>query len=165
MRTKSKVINLFGPMNLSSITISAIIATALSFLIGIQGFLILTFSLVVADWITGVLASRKRKIIAARKTGKKMRRLIESKRLRDSIDKFVVYFLFILISEGVWHTFVDDKTHYLTYLATAYVAYTEYKSIVENVEEVTGMVGGKAILSFVADRIFPNVSKDKERKS
>lgn len=141
-------------MSIQSIMLSGLAGSIATFFVGIQGFLVLSISLVIADWITGVMASRKRKMIEAKKENIKLRRVIESKRLRDTVDKGVSYMLFILASEGICWVFmekIDWQFCPITYIAAAYIAYTEYKSLSENVEEITGMYGMRGVLKLAAD--------------
>lgn len=155
-----------GNMNITSVLISIVIGSFISFFMSVQALLILAFSLIVVDWITGVLASAKQKRIEAAKKNKRLRRVIESKKLRDTIDKLLVYLLLILVSRGIGFTLMGYSTTIspLPYIVAMYITYTEYISILENVEKVTGMTGKKAIKNFLQGKFFPEMDECKDEK-
>jgi len=101
--------------------------TACAFILPIVPFLIMVLMLVTADFFTGIQAAKKRKEI------------INSKGLRRSGTKIIMYFILILLSKGMEDVFFQDVSVPLVYMSSAYVAYTEYISVLENVEEVTGL--------------------------
>lgn len=103
----------------------AITAWVVSFIVPIQSFLIFTVILVFADMISGILAAQYRK------------EKINSKGLRRTITKCISYYLVILCAQGFVKVF--GVTDYLTYAMAFLITITEFKSLVENVEEVTGV--------------------------
>jgi len=86
-------------------------------------FLGLVMALVVADFITGVMAAKERG------------ETITSRGFRRSVEKITLYFIAILAAEGMEKVF---GIPYVTYLVTLLIARTEFKSNIENVEQVTG---------------------------
>jgi len=104
--------------------LSALSATILAFLIPIKQFIILCTCLVIVDAVTGV--------IAARKAGNK----IVSRGFWRTVVKFLVYFLAILSAEGMRVTFEDSIP--LTYVVSFAICVTEFFSVLENVEKITG---------------------------
>ena len=110
----------------------------------IAKFLVITFALVLLDTYTGVRAAKAR--------GESIR----SNGLRRAIDKVVLYFIGILLSEGMIWAFgfplefeVLDKQMSLTYVVAAAICYIEYKSNIENIEDVTGA----KIWDYVGERV------------
>lgn len=96
-----------------------------AFVMPISNFLVIMVALVIADWITGTRAAIKRKEpIVAAKMGK-------------TIEKMALYFIALLLSEGMRRTFVPDFP--ITYITALSISITEFKSNVENIELVTGV--------------------------
>lgn len=105
--------------------LSAIAGWATSFLVPAAPFLGIVVFLVLADWITGVTAAKRR--------GEK----ITSKGFRRTVEKMLLYFISILASEGMRRVFAVNIP--ITYMAALAIAVTEFKSNIENVESVTGV--------------------------
>lgn len=120
------------------VAVSAAVGVALSFIMPIASFLYLMVGSVIVDLITGIRAAKKR--------GEK----ILSGGLGRTIEKFVVYFLAILLAEGIRK--VLSPAIPVTYAVTTIIVVTEFKSVLENVEEVTGT----PILGYLKKK-FPNL--------
>jgi phage-related holin len=103
----------------------AFFAWVASFLTPLAPFLILVICLVFADLYTGLKAARFRK------------ESISSRGLGRTVEKFTLYFIAILASEGL--TVVLLPNVQFAYIAAFTISITEFKSIIENVEEVTGV--------------------------
>lgn len=109
-----------------------------SFLSPVTPFIAIVFFLVVCDLYTGTRAARKR--------GDQ----IHSKGLRRTIEKITLYFIVILLSEGMAYVFKPLGP--ITYIVAFIIALTEFKSNVENVETVTGV----AVWSTIKDKLNIN---------
>lgn len=95
------------------------------FVLPIGHFLAIVIGLVLADWITGIRAAVKRKEpILAAKMGK-------------TIEKTALYFIALLLSEGMRRTFFPAFP--ITYITALSISITEFKSNIENIESVTGV--------------------------
>lgn len=95
------------------------------FVLPISDFLIIMLALVICDWVTGIRAARKRgESIAAAKMGK-------------TIEKMALYFIALLLSEGMRRTFLPEFP--ITYITALSISITEFKSNIENIESVTGV--------------------------
>ncbi len=139
---KNTTMNMFNTILFfwKSYTASALVAWGLSFFLPIAPFLILSFSLVVIDTITGVIAAKHR--------GEK----IVSSKLRGTVQKILLYCLAILAAEGVRVVLMPSIP--VTHLAASAIGLTEFKSIIENVDEATDAGIGKALQSlFSKDKI------------
>ena len=117
--------------------LAAVLGWAMSFILPISDFLILTSALVILDLITGVLAAKRR--------GEK----IQSRALMRTTIKLTLYFAAMLATEGVQYVFAKNIP--LTYITAFTIAITELKSILENVDSGTGSGLTQAII----DRIKP----------
>lgn len=87
-------------------------------------YVILASLFVLGDLVTGVLASHKR--------GEPF----SSRRLIDSVTKFVAYGVFILIASAIEQQFMKEFP--CVKMTTMFVAYIELKSIDENAKDITG---------------------------
>lgn len=114
---------------------SALGAWLFSILLPINSFLIFTIVLVFFDLISGRQAAKVR--------GEEIR----SRGYKRTVEKIVLYFVAILAAEGMRLVFM--KSVPLAYLAAFAIALTEFKSIVENVETVTGV----NVWSFIKDHL------------
>lgn len=120
------------------------------FFIGIQGFLFLLACLVGVDWITGVRASKVRAMRKAKEEGTEVGRILVSGKMRKTVDKLISYLLLVVLSQVVVVVFFGwGVGSPLPYVVSAYICYTEYISILENVEEVTGLKGRKGIIGYL----------------
>lgn len=79
---------------------------------------------ILGDLATGIIASHKR--------GERF----SSKKLLNSVSKFVAYGVFILIASAVEYRFVSGFP--CVKMTTLFVAYIELKSIDENAKDITG---------------------------
>lgn len=118
--------------------ISAVFGWITAFVLPISGFLIFTVFLVFCDLVTGTKAARFRK------------EQINSKGLRRTVEKILLYFIAILASEGMTYVFMKGVP--LSYVTAFAIAITEFKSNIENIEAVTGVNIWKSI----KDRITPS---------
>ena len=75
--------------------------------------------------ISGILAATHRK------------EKIHSKGMRRTITKCISYYLVILAAQGFVNVF--GVTDYLTWAMAFLITITEFKSLIENVEEITGV--------------------------
>lgn len=105
--------------------IGGAIFTTSSFLLPIQGFIYLTASLVTADFITGIIASKKRK------------EKIRADKMINTIYKLIAYSIALIISEGLKIVLLPEIE--VAYFATFYIAATELQSLDENIEHITGI--------------------------
>lgn len=105
--------------------LSALAGWVSSFIVPIGPFLGIVLFLVVADMLTGVRAAVKRK------------ERISASGFRRTVEKFVLYSLAIFLSEGMKQVFLPSVP--VTYATAFAIAITEFKSNVENIENVTGV--------------------------
>jgi hypothetical protein len=96
-----------------------------SFIISVATFLSFTFIIVLVDLYTGRMAAKHRG------------EAIMSSKYRNSVRKYILYMIGILISELFIRTFTLPIP--LTYMVAGVIALTEIKSIFENIETVTGV--------------------------
>jgi len=117
-----------------------------SFILPISHFLIFTVVLVVVDFVTGILAARKRK------------ETLKSRGFSRTVSKVVLYFVAILLANGMDVVFLwnIDAPINFTYLVTGFVCLTEFKSNLENI----GFLTGVDIWKNIAKKI-PNLFKIK----
>ena len=123
--------------------LSAVFGWITSFILPVAPFLSFTSALVLCDLYTGTRAARKR----AEK--------IHSKGLKRTVEKLIVYFIAILLSEGMIRTF--ELPFNITYVVAFAIALTEFKSNIENIEEISGV----NIWTVIRDRIAPPKHKKK----
>lgn len=116
-----------------------------SFFAPIKFMLVGSLILVVLDWHTGIRAARKRK------------EPILSKGLYRTAIKFKDYALLIIIAHMMTKVFFPDLGIDFASMASAYVAYVEFKSFCENMAEITG----KEIWNKIFDAI-PNIQLGKK---
>ena len=96
-----------------------------SFIMSVATFLSFTLVIVLVDLYTGRMAAKHRG------------EAIKSSGYRQSVKKYVLYMLGILISELFIRVFLLPIP--LTYMVAGVIALTEVKSIFENIETVTGV--------------------------
>lgn len=116
---------------------SAVMGWVTSFVLPISHFLIFTVFLVICDLITGTKAAVHRE------------EKINSKGLRRTVEKILLYFIAILASEGMRYVFIPSVQ--LAYVAAFAIALTEFKSNIENIETVTGV----NIWGYIKNKIKP----------
>ncbi len=114
----------------------------LSFLMPVASFLFFTVVLVVCDLGTGVMAAKKRKEV------------VHSKGIRRTVDKMIVYFIAILLSQGLMKVFEIPILN-LTYTVSLIIAIAEFKSVIENVETIADL----KIWSFIKEKLIGNLKK------
>jgi len=113
----------------------AVFAWVASFIVPIQSFLVFTVFLVFMDMGSGILAAMKR--------GDR----INSKGLGRTITKCISYYMVILSAQGFVNVF--EVTDYLTWAMAFLITITEFKSLIENVEEITGTEIWKTISELI----------------
>jgi phage-related holin len=104
---------------------AAALAVFLSFMAPIWPFVFLAFVLVLADLFSGIQAAKKR--------GQK----INSRGLFRSLEKFALYFVVITVAEHMRVIFFPPIP--ITQVVSFGICVTEFFSLVENVETVTGV--------------------------
>lgn len=114
-----------------------------SYITPVWPYVVTAFVLVIADMVTGLRAAHKQGII------------IKSRGLFRSIEKFVIYFLAIGVSEQMQRTFFPYLP--VTQVVALGVCITEFYSMLENVEAITGV----NILGRVKE-ILPNINLKKK---
>lgn len=97
----------------------------MGFLAPIEGMLLATLGLVIADLITGILASIKAKIP------------ITSYGFKRTVVKLCVYELCIILAHVVG-TYLTGPTIPVLHLASSLIGLTELKSVYENLNNITG---------------------------
>lgn len=105
------------------------------FLLPLLPFLGMVCALVATDFFTGVRAAKKR--------GEK----ITSGGMKRTVEKTVLYFAAIILSEGMVQVFFPGVP--LTYVVSTYIALTEFKSNIENISSATGVDLWKRIIEKV----------------
>tara|TARA_R100001377_G_scaffold85295_1_gene71354 strand:- start:31149 stop:31481 length:333 start_codon:yes stop_codon:yes gene_type:complete len=108
----------------------------------VASFLFFTVVLVVCDLGTGVMAAKKRKEV------------VHSKGIRRTVDKMIVYFIAILLSQGLMKVFEIPILN-LTYTVSLIIAIAEFKSVIENVETIADL----KIWSFIKEKLIGNLKK------
>ena len=133
----------------------SLIAWAASFFAPITPFIMIVFLLVAIDLFTGIKAAHAendRLIKAGSPDAVDPKDVVHSKGLRRTVEKMVFYFLAILMSEAMAQTFkFNDYYMPLTFAVSFGIAGIEYKSNLENIQEVTG---NRHIWKFVRDHII-----------
>lgn len=100
----------------------------MSFIVPLTPFLAFTVVLVLCDLYTGTRAARHR--------GEQ----INSRGLKRTIEKISLYFIAILLSNGMEAVFFLLKGWHteLTFVVSSIIALTEFKSNIENISAYTG---------------------------
>lgn len=104
---------------------AVVTAAALNWLLPIKTFVAVTLLLVFADLITGIQAARKRS------------EAIHSRGFRRTALKFAMYCTAIVSAHGIEAVYFHDFP--MVFTISAYVAISEFWSILENVGTVTGV--------------------------
>lgn len=115
----------------------------------IHSFLITIYILLFFDLITG--------IAKAMKTNDR----ITSKRMRDSVVKFIFYSIAVFISFQVDKTLLSDSSLILTKLVGGYIMLIEFQSNIENISSLTGVDIWMAVKEKVIN-YFTNDNKKKD---
>jgi phage-related holin len=102
----------------------ALVMSGLSMLAPAANLMFAIGFLVVSDFITGVLAARKRE------------ETINSKKMRNSVTKGIGYMVAILVAYLMQKAFIKDFE--VMKIVAALIAFIELKSIDENLESLTG---------------------------
>lgn len=104
-----------------------ILVFCFAYTLPIHDFLLTIYILLFADLFTG--------ISKAVKNGTP----ITSRRLRDSVLKFIFYSVATFISYQVDKTIFSDSSLILTKLVGGYIMLIEFQSNIENISEITGV--------------------------
>lgn len=104
---------------------AVVTAAALNWLLPIKTFVAVTLLLVFADLITGIQAARKRSEV------------IHSRGFRRTALKFAMYCTAIISAHGIEAVYFPEFP--MVFTISAYVAISEFWSILENVGSVTGV--------------------------
>ncbi len=102
----------------------ALVMSGLSMLAPAANLMFAIGFLVVSDFVTGVLAARKRE------------ETINSKKMRNSVTKGIGYMVAILVAYLMQKAFIKDFE--VMKIVAALIAFIELKSIDENLESLTG---------------------------
>ena len=110
--------------------------------------------LIVMDLIMGIVASRK--------LGEK----IESKKLKNTVVKMLVYQL-LIVSAFITEKYMIDFFS-LTKITLAFVAIVEFTSLAENFQKITGLPFVKYLTKYINNLLnkedLPKIDKDGEDK-
>lgn len=116
-------------MGLKNSTPEELITVVLPYVVAVlvpTGPYILTVGFfVVGDLVTGIIASSRK------------HEPFTSKRLRESVGKFIAYGIFILVASAIQRQFIGDDFPCVK-LVAMFIAYIELKSIDENAKVITG---------------------------
>jgi phage-related holin len=110
--------------------VGSAIGLLMTLIADIQLFLAITLWMVFADFVVGIIAARHRK------------ETISSSGIARTVSKFTVYILAILSGRGVEIVFLPQsiiETSYVTYMIAGTITLREFKSLLENVEDITGV--------------------------
>ena len=121
--------------------LSAVIGWIVAFIVPLAPFLIFTTILVLCDLFTGTRAALAR--------GEK----IHSRGLRRTVEKISVYFVAILLTEGMIDVFNIPIN--ITYAVAFVIALSEFKSNIENVESISGI----SLWKTISEKITPHKPK------
>lgn len=119
-----KILNSFNELSVWAKFLGIAVGFFAAHLLPIASFLIGIGILVMVDLITGIAAAKKRK------------EPIRSKGLRNSVKKTVWYFLAILTGHMMQSIFF--KSLEIDYYISSFIALIEFKSLLENIAELTG---------------------------
>ena len=125
-------------------TIKALALATFTVLAPVHAMMVSVGVLIVADLATGIWAAKKR--------GEQ----IKSARIRDSITKMVI-FQVAVITAFVMENFLLEGTIPVTKIVAAAIAFSEGKSLFENINTITG----KDVFGMLIDKLG---SKNKEEK-
>ena len=115
----------------------------------IHSFLVTIYILLFFDLITGVALAIK------------LNNRITSKRMRDSVVKFIFYSIAVFISFQVDKTLLYESSLILTKLVGGYIMLIEFQSNIENISSLTGVDIWMAVKEKVIN-YFTNDNKKKD---
>lgn len=104
----------------------------------VEPFIFMVLFLVVADLITGISAARNRK------------EKISSWGLRRTIQKFTLYSIAIVLSQGMEQVFNIPQ---VVYIVALFICATEFLSNLENIGEVTGVNVAAKVKELLASKL------------
>jgi phage-related holin len=116
----------------------ALVAWIWGLILPLWPFLVLLVWLVVADMLTGVWAAKVRK------------EAITSNAMRRTIIKYSAYFICVLSASGMEKVFALYDLN-ITFICALLACLTEFKSILENAETITGVPFGNKLLQYLPD--------------
>jgi phage-related holin len=144
------------PIRLTPLTayMPAVVVAIIAVLAPIHDAMITCGILIVMDLIMGIVASRK--------LGEK----IESKKLKNTVVKMLVYQL-LIISAFISEKYMVDFLP-LTKITLAFVAIVEFSSLAENFQKITGLPFVKYIAKYINNMLnkedLPKIDEDGEDK-
>lgn len=100
-------------------------AWLVSFVTPVWPFIMLSTMLVLVDLYTGTRAAKKRG------------ETLTSRGYKRTVEKIVLYFAAIILSEATWYVFKLPLD--ITYIAAFTICLSEIKSIFENIHTITGV--------------------------
>ena len=119
------------------------------YILPIHPFLITIYILIFFDLFTGIYKAITKK------------EKITSKRMRESVVKFVFYSIAVFISFQVDVTILSDSLLLLTKVVGGYIMYVEFASNIENISEITD----KDIWKSVKDKVAAILTNKTDTKS
>ena len=129
-----------------------------NFILPVGAFLLITTALVIGDLVSGTMAAKKRN------------EKIHSKGLRRTVEKLFVYYGVILLAQGLVKAFdipsinISSMQIDVTYVVAFTIAISEFKSIAENVEDITGVNIWGRVWAFLSP-LIPSKFKQPEEAS
>ena len=96
------------------------------FLLPIWDEVVITIAVVFLDLLTGIWKAKKNK------------QKIQSRGFQVTISKIILYSLTILVGHGIDLVFFEGNNYVVKFFSGA-VVLTEIKSLIENIEEITGL--------------------------
>ncbi len=121
--------------------ISIITDQILPFVAPVSGYLIFMVAAIMADSITGVLASLKEN------------QKITSNGIWRTLEKIVIAGIAIMLSHGFETLWIPDIP--MTKAVSAIIAFAELKSNMENYHRLTGVDIGAGWMDAIKERLFP----------
>jgi hypothetical protein len=112
-------------ININEFLTTTLVGSVLSFISPIMPFIYLVVALIFADLYSGIRRARFEK------------KAITSRGLSRTVEKMLLYFSVILISEGMLIVF--NLPFPLTYVAALAISLSEFKSLLENTSAITGV--------------------------
>jgi hypothetical protein len=127
--------------------VEPVLLSALSFFMPIKGLLALTGLLIALDFITGIVAAKKRG------------ETIQSSRMKHTAVKCFTYQMAILTGFIIEQKFIPELP--VVRLVSAVIGMTELKSILENLESLSGV----SFVSLITEKLGGELRDKTERAS
>ena len=115
-----------------------VLAALAAFIAPIYGLLITTGALIVTDFLTGIPAAIKR--------GEK----IQSRKMGNTVTKLFLYTGAILLSQLMQNNILPDMP--VTKMVSTIICGVEFKSVLENIKDITGLDIWTALKSKLNER-------------